>query len=146
MEARQTPNGQAALRSGEGLVIEPEVLEAAVQLVAAALAPRPSPAPAQEPSPGPMLTVGQTAALMGISRMTVIRKADAGELPCIVISRGTRQKMRRFPRAAIEQLAAGGIASEQADLKEYTACWLADVAVRIGPPGAEAKSARRVQY
>ena len=82
---------------------------------------------------------------MGISRMTVIRKADAGELPCIVINRGTRQKMRRFPRAAIEQLAAGGIASGQADLKEYTACWLADVAARIGPPGVEAESARRVQ-
>jgi excisionase family DNA binding protein len=146
MEARQTSSGQTALRNGEGLVIEPEVLEAAVQLVAAALAPRSSPAPAQKASPGPMLTVGQTAALMGISRMTVIRKADAGELPCIVINRGTRQKMRRFPRAAIEQLAAGGIASGQADLKEYTACWLADVAARTGPPGAEAESARRAQH
>jgi hypothetical protein len=38
--------------------------------------------------------------------MTAIRKADAGELPCVVMSRGTRPKTRRFPRAAIEELAA----------------------------------------
>ncbi len=55
-----------------------------------------------------MLTVGQAAALMGTSRTTVIRKADAGELPCVIVSRGSRQKMRRFPRALIEDLAARG--------------------------------------
>jgi len=137
MEARQTSNGQAALRNGEGLMIEPELLEAAVQVVVAALAPRPSPIAGQKASPGPMLTVAQTAALMGISRMTVIRKADAGELPCVVINRGTRQKMRRFPRAAIEQLAAGRITEGQADLKEYTTRWLADIAGRRDPAAVE---------
>jgi excisionase family DNA binding protein len=120
-------------------------VEAAVQLVMAALASRPSPGPGQKSSPGPMLTVAQTAALMGISRMTVIRKADAGELPCVVINRGTRQKMRRFPRAAIELLAAGGIADGQADLKEYTTRWLAYVAGRRGPAAVAAESARLVQ-
>jgi excisionase family DNA binding protein len=92
-----------------------------------------------------MLTVAQTATLLGISRMTVIRKADAGELPCVVINRGTRQKMRRFPRAAIEQLAAGGITNGQADLKEYTTRWLADVAGRTGPAAVAAESAPLVQ-
>jgi excisionase family DNA binding protein len=77
-----------------------------------------------------MLTVKQAAALMGMSRMTVIRKADAGELPCVVVSRGTRQKMRRFPRAPIEELAARGGTSARADLKEYTAQWLASIVVR----------------
>jgi excisionase family DNA binding protein len=88
-----------------------------------------------------MLTVAQTAALMGISRMTVIRKADAGELPCVVINRGTRQKMRRFPRAAIEQLAAGRITEGQADLKEYTTRWLADIAGRRDPAAVDALGA-----
>jgi excisionase family DNA binding protein len=53
--------------------------------------------PADDPSG--MLSVSQAAALLGVSRMTVIRKADAGELPCVVVSRGTRQKLRRFPPA-----------------------------------------------
>ena len=61
---------------------------------------RPTAAPAQEAGPSPMLTVKQAAALMGMSRTTVIRKADAGELPCVVVSHGARKKMRRVPRAA----------------------------------------------
>jgi len=80
-----------------------------------------------------MLTVNQAAALMGMSRMTVIRKADAGELPCVVVSRGSRRKMRRFPRAAIEELAARGGSVAEMELAEYTARWLAAAAARIGP-------------
>jgi hypothetical protein len=60
-----------------------------------------------------------------MSRMTVIRKADTGELPCVVVSRGTRQKMRRFPRAAIEESAANGGSGAQVELIDYTARWLA---------------------
>ncbi|HUY47174.1 MAG TPA: helix-turn-helix domain-containing protein [Streptosporangiaceae bacterium] len=77
-----------------------------------------------------MPTVQQTAALLGMSRMTVIRKAEAGELPCVVVSRGTRQKMRRFPRAAIEELAASGGGGAQVELTAYTASWLAASAAR----------------
>ena len=58
-----------------------------------------------------MLTVAQTAHLLGISRMTVIRKAEAGELPCIVMMGGGRKKLRRFPRHLIEDLASGKAAS-----------------------------------
>jgi len=108
----------------------PDALEAVVQVLMALLAPQPTPAAGQDAGPSPMLTVKQTAALMGMSRMTVIRKADAGELPCVVVSRGTRQKMRRFPRAPIEELATRGGTSAKADLKEYTAEWLASIAER----------------
>lgn len=71
-------------------------------------APRPNFSCEPSAAPRPMLTVAQTAALLGVSRMTVIRKADSGELPCVVISRGTKQKMRRFPRTPIENLALEG--------------------------------------
>lgn len=111
----------------------PDLLEALVRMAMAMLASRPGSTPAQLSSPLPMLTVKQTAAMMGMSRMTVIRKADAGELPCVVVSRGSRQKMRRFPRAAIEELAARGGSSAEVELGEYTAQWLAAAAVRIGP-------------
>jgi excisionase family DNA binding protein len=107
-----------------------DTLEIALRVLFAALAGRPAPSAAQIGGPQPMLTVKQTAALLGMSRMTVIRKADAGELPCIVVSRGTRQKMRRFPRAPIEELAMRGGASVRADLRDYTAQWLASVATR----------------
>jgi hypothetical protein len=64
--------------------------------------------------------------------MTVIRKADAGELPCVVVSRGAHQKLRRFPRAMIEYLAARGGSGVEADLKDCAARWLASVADRPG--------------
>jgi excisionase family DNA binding protein len=109
----------------------PEVLEVAIRALIAALAAPPAGSTPQDTGPPSMLTVKQTAALMGMSRMTVIRKADSGELPCVVVSRGTRQKMRRFPRAAIEELAARGSTGGHGDLKDYTAQWLAAAASRI---------------
>jgi excisionase family DNA binding protein len=112
--------------------VPPEALEAVVRMLMTVMAPRPAPTAAQLADPSPMLTVTQTAALMGVSRMTVIRRADAGELPCVVVSRGTRQKMRRFPRAPIEELAARAGTDGQTDLKEYTSQWLATVAARAG--------------
>jgi excisionase family DNA binding protein len=88
--------------------------------------------------PMPMLTVQQTAALLAMSRMTVVRKADAGELPCVILSRGTRQKMRRLPRGAIEELAAVGGGGAQVDLTEYTSRWLAANAARPDAQGPRA--------
>src|SRR5258707_11284540 len=120
-----SPGGNAA---------PPDVLEAAVRVAMAMLGPRTVSTRPQGACPLPMLTVKQTAALMGMSRMTVIRKADAGELPCVVVSRGARQTMRRFPRAAIEELAARGGGSAQVDLKEYTAQWLASALSPPDPP------------
>jgi len=111
-------------------VVTSDALEIALRVLFAALAGRPAPAGAQHACPQPMLTVKQTAALLGMSLMTVIRKADAGELPCIVVNRGTRQMMRRSPRAPIEELAVRGGTNVQADLKDYTAPWLASAATR----------------
>ena len=71
-----------------------------------------------------MLTVAQTAALLGTSRATIIRKADAGELPCVVVSRGHKQKMRRFPQALIEDLALCAGGPSETDLQEFAAKWL----------------------
>lgn len=103
------------------------IVQAVIGMLSLSAAADPQPAD----DPPSMLTVGQAAALLGISRMTVIRKADAGELPCVVVSRGARQKLRRFPRAMIEYLAARGGGAE-ADLKDCTARWLASVADDAG--------------
>jgi len=82
--------------------------DAVLQLFATALASRFAFGnTSQDESLQPMLTVAQTAAYLGISRMTVTRLADAGELPCVVISGGKQRKIRRFPRKLIEDLALG---------------------------------------
>lgn len=111
-------------------VCESHVLQALAGVMTTLLASLPTGPPH---GPMPMLTVQQTAVLLGMSRMTVIRKADAGELPCVVVSRGLRQKMRRFPRAAIEELAANGGGGVHVELTEYTAGWLAVNAARPDP-------------
>jgi excisionase family DNA binding protein len=74
-----------------------------------------------------MLTVAQTAAILGVSRMTVIRKADSGELPCVVISRGKRKTMRRFPKAFVKELALRA-APGRPELKDVAADWLSSIA------------------
>lgn len=105
-----------------------DIVTAFAHAVAIILARQPAAARDVAPTPPAMLTVTQTAALLGLSRMTVTRKADAGELPCVVITRGTRQKLRRFPRPLIEDLAAHGGHGTQVNLKDFTARWLASVA------------------
>jgi hypothetical protein len=102
------------------------IVAAFAHAVAAIIARRPD--AARDASPSAMLTVSQTAALLGTSPATVIRKADAGDLPCIVISRGARQNMRRFPRTMIEDLAAHGGCGNEVDLRDCTAGWLEHVA------------------
>ena len=82
----------------------------------------------QPKNPTSMLSVAQAATLMRMSRTTVIRKADVGELPCVIVSCGTRQKMRRFPRALIEDLAAHGGLGAETDLGDYAARWQATAA------------------
>jgi hypothetical protein len=57
------------------------------------------------------------------------------ELPCVVVSRGTRQQMRQFPPAAIEELAVNGGGGAHVELIEYTASWLAAKAAGPGPRG-----------
>jgi excisionase family DNA binding protein len=101
-----------------------EPTELVNQLIAAVLATRSAHRSTRNDGPQPMLTVAQTATALGVSRMTVIRKADSGELPCVVVSRGQRQKLRRFPRLLIEELASRGAGG----LGELTTHWLGSVA------------------
>jgi hypothetical protein len=109
-------------------------LDVLVQLLAAILESRSPGAASRNTAPQPMLTVAQTAAILGASRTTIIRKADAGELPCVIVSRGQKQKMRRFPKSLIYDLAlrAGGLA--ETDLRQLTTHWLESIADRsVGP-------------
>jgi excisionase family DNA binding protein len=82
-----------------------------------------------------MLTVAQAAALLGTSRTTIIRMADAGELPCVVMSQGKRKKMRRFPQSLVEGLALRAGGSVQTELRQYSADWLASVTDPAKPAG-----------
>lgn len=106
-----------------------EILAEVLQALIMQLSARPADDSQSAANSTSMLNVSQAAALLGISRMTVTRKADTGELPCVVVSRGTHQKLRRFPRAMIEYLATHGGAPET-DLKDHTARWLASLADR----------------
>lgn len=106
-----------------------------IQLLTAIVESRSPSAPGPGAATGPMLTVAQTAALLGISRTTVIRKADAGDLPCVVVSQGTRKKMRRFPLALVEDLALHAGGGEQTDLRQYAASWLASVSAQSRSAG-----------
>ncbi len=106
-------------------------LDVVVQLLAALLQSRDPPDLRRSTGPQPMLTVAQTAALLGTSRTTIIRQADAGELPCVVVSHGYKKKMRRFPKALIEDLALRAGGTSGSDLRDIAAIWLGSA----GSPG-----------
>ena len=91
-------------------------LDVVLQLLAALLESHNQQATRRDTAPQPMLTVAQAASLLGISRTTIIRKAEAGELPCVVVSRGHKKKMRRFPQSLIEDLALRAGGASETDL------------------------------
>jgi excisionase family DNA binding protein len=123
MNRSDTPrNGINAFEGAAGPRLEEstadaESMESLIRLLSAAIAMRFRANAALDSHPAPMLTVAQAADLLRVSRMTVIRKADAGELPCVVINSGKRKKLRRFPRQFIEDLALG-VASELRQLDQ----------------------------
>jgi excisionase family DNA binding protein len=103
-------------------------LEAVIRALAGALTAG-GPRPAQSGSPTgdrPLLDLEETAELLGVSRMTVARMADEGQLPSVVIRRGRVQKTRRIPRAFVDRMVADASAGAQVDLEEYAAVWLAE--------------------
>src|SRR5580692_5036402 len=110
-----------------GLAVTPELLEAVARAVAAVLAPpRPQSADAEPENAVDFLTARQLARRLGISHETVRRKAISGDLPCTVVSRGSRKTMRRYPRQFADEFAASRM--DVADLAEFTAWWRAKVA------------------
>ena len=100
----------------------PESADSILQLLASILVSKLGTAGKPAGQPQPMLTVAETAALLGISRMTVIRKADAGELPCLVVIAGPRKKIRRFPRRFVEELMLAK--GRSLSIEEFTTIWL----------------------
>src|SRR5690349_12326488 len=91
MQDRASPPAPAA--SADSVVAVPEVLEAVIRALAAALASGGTqPAQPGELADGkPLLDLEETAELLGVSRMTVARMADEGRLPSVVIRRGRVQ-------------------------------------------------------
>ena len=130
--------GRASGHPGPARPPDPDPVEVAIQLLATLLESRHRAGAGQDKGPEPMLTVAQTAALLGTSRATIIRRADAGELPCVILSRGRHQKMRRFPKALVEDLARHAGGQPQMDLGQHTARWLAARASRTSPPDTPA--------
>lgn len=119
-----TPSWPPASRA----VLPPGVLDAVTRALAGILAAAVTPPgqPAGLAGDTPLLDVEQTAVLLRVSRMTVIRMADAGLLPAIVVRRGKVQKIRRIPRAFVERMIADASAGAQVDIDTYAAAWLAE--------------------
>src|SRR5215831_3535933 len=118
----------ALVAPADSVVPLPGVLEAVVRALAGALTTGGTPR-ASSADPGvdkPLLDLEETAGLLGVSRMTVARMADEGRLPSVVIRRGRVQKIRRIPRAFVDQIVADACAGAEVDLEEYTAAWLAE--------------------
>ena len=120
--------------------VPPPLLEAVVRAVATALVPRqPQRAADGHGDTGedlpPLLSPLQAATLMGVSRQTVDRMVDAGELPSIVLRKGSRQRMVRIPKAFVLTLLKDLNAGAAVTLKDYTTRWLASVTQATGEDG-----------
>ena len=115
----------------DSVVPLPGVLEAVIRALAGALTTGGArSAPSADPAVDkPLLDLEETARLLGVSRMTVARMADEGQLPSVVIRRGRVQKIRRIPRAFVDRIVADACAGAEVDLEEYTAAWLAEHAL-----------------
>jgi hypothetical protein len=89
-----------------------------------------------------LLAPQQVGDLWGISRNTVDRMADDGELPAIVLREGSRQRMVRIPKAFVLKVLADLNAGARISLRDYTATWQAESASR--PAAAGVPSATEV--
>ena len=128
MRDQARPMARAA--PADNVVPLPGVLEAVIRALAGALTTGALPAPSADPTVDkPLLDLEETARLLGVSRMTVARMADEGQLPSVVIRRGRVQKIRRIPRAFVDRIVADACAGAEVDLEEYTAAWLAEHAL-----------------
>ena len=115
----------------DSVVPPPRVLEAVIRALTVALT-RGGTRSASSADPAvdkPLLDLEETAGLLGVSRMTVARMADEGQLPSVVIRRGRVQKIRRIARTFVDRIVADACAGAEVDLAEYTATWLAEHAL-----------------
>src|SRR5215831_17315466 len=118
----------ALVAPADSVVPLPGVLEAVVRALAGALTTGGTPrASSADPAVDkPLLCLEETAGLLVVCRMTVVRMADEGRLPSVVIRRGRVQKIRRIPRAFVDRIDADACAGAEVDLEEYGAVWPAE--------------------
>jgi excisionase family DNA binding protein len=82
-----------------------------------------------------LLAPQQVADLMGISRNTVDRMVEDGELPGIVLREGNRQRMVRVPKAFVLKLIRDLNKGARVSLRDYAAKWQAEVAGQVPAAG-----------
>ncbi len=109
-------------------VLPPRVLEAVAGALASVLAAADTQADqtAQLADDVSLLDLEETAEIFRVSRMTVMRMADEGRLPSVVVRRGRVQKVRRIPRAFVERMVADATAGVEVDLEDCAAARLAE--------------------
>lgn len=129
---------KASRLPASGAVLPPGVLEAVTRALAGLLAVAVVP-PGQMTGPADdvqLIDVDQAAELLRVSRMTVIRLVDEGQLPAIIVRRGKVQKLRRIPMAFVERMIADAATGAKVDMGQYAAAWLAEQEQSQAAPGA----------
>lgn len=81
----------------------------------------------------PLLAPRQAADLLGVSRNTVDRMIQDGELPSIVLREGTRQRMVRVPKGFVLQMIRDLEAGARISMRDYAAQWPASAAAMLAP-------------
>jgi excisionase family DNA binding protein len=129
-------------RTLQGNTVPEDLLEAIIRAVTEAFVGQPGrhreESRVQEddrPDLPALLAPQQVADLMGISRNTVDRMVDDGELPGIVLREGSRQRMVRVPKAFVLQLLRDLNGGARISLREYADRWRATVASQTAAAG-----------
>jgi excisionase family DNA binding protein len=120
-------------RAAQDAAVPEDLLEAVVRAVTGVFAVRFREAPGPDVDDGrpdlpPLLAPQQAADLLGISRNTVDRMVDDGDLPFVPLRAGARQRMVRIPKAFVLAMLADLNAGRSIpSLREYAARWQASV-------------------
>jgi excisionase family DNA binding protein len=129
-------------RTLQGSTVPEDLLETIIRAVTEAVVGQPSrlreePRPLEDDRPDlpALLAPQQVADLMGISRNTVDRMVEDGELPGIVLREGNRQRMVRVPKGFVLQLIRDLNKGAQISLREYADKWRATVASQTPTAG-----------
>jgi excisionase family DNA binding protein len=121
-------------RAAQDATVSEDLLEAVVRAVTGVFVGqfREAPAPAAgddgRPDLPPLLAPQQAADLLGVSRNTVERMVDDGDLPSVPLRQGARQRMVRIPKAfVLAMLAELNAGRSIPSLGDYAARWQASV-------------------
>jgi excisionase family DNA binding protein len=106
------------------------VIRAVTQVFCGQQRSRQAPPAAQDgvrPDLPALLAPQQAADLMGVSRNTIDRMVQDGDLPSVVLREGTRQRMVRVPKSFVLQLLSDLGAGARISLREYAERWPASL-------------------